>query len=538
MIAVWMLYCLGIGLAFVVVGYALERSLHFAGRPTRLAWVIALVGSYLVPVAAWVRPDAFATFAVPVPVEPSANSSSSTTATISTASQTPPSRSFSLSNLDLPLRWAWGIGSLAMLFALATATVRLVSLRRRWRPAAVDGRKVLVSPDIGPAVVGLWSPRVVLPEWALELPEHERELMLAHEEQHVHAGDPIVLAAALAAVLIAPWNLALWWQWRRLRLAVEIDCDARVLVSGRSAPAYGALLLRVGGRRSGQTLGVAAFGEPVSFLESRIRRMLATMPRWRWGGAAAAVIVAAGAIVGACEAPHPMSPTEPAAEAVLRSAAVARAASVVTESAVDERPDFLGGPQPLYPELLRRAGVTGSVVLQAIVDTTGHVERASIKVLASSNPGFDESAREALLRAKFRVGRVHGRAVRVLIQMGYGFSAPETAQDTLERPATKVSGELERARRHADFIRQLARLADPEAVAHPTTNQAIGMIVDAQYRVIALAVGVRKSTDQSCLDALKRLLPSFQNARFPTAGCMDADTQGKVALYWGQLATR
>ena len=67
MIAVWMLYCVGIGLAFVVVGHALERVLHFARRPTRWAWVIAMVGSYLVPLAAWIRPDAFATFAAPIP---------------------------------------------------------------------------------------------------------------------------------------------------------------------------------------------------------------------------------------------------------------------------------------------------------------------------------------------------------------------------------------------------------------------------------------------------------------------------------------
>jgi len=536
-IAVWMLYCLGIGLAFVVVGYALERGLHFAARPTRWAWVIAIVGSYLIPVAAWLRPEAFATFAAPFPLVAESGPSLPASMT-STILHQPSPPAFSLSDLDQFLRWTWAITSIALILGITMGATRLASHRRRWRRAIVDGREVLISSNTGPAVAGLLSPRVVLPEWTLQLRRQERELMLTHEEQHLRAGDPALIAMGFALVLLAPWNLALWWQWRRLRLAVEIDCDARVLRQGRSAPDYGELLIRVCQRRSARVFGVAAFGEPVSFLESRIRRMVATTPRWRWGGAAAAVIVAVGAIVAACEAPRPMSPMEPAAEAVRRSAAAARADPVLTESAVDERPDFLAGPQPLYPELLRRAGVTGSVVLQAIVDTTGHVEPASIKVLASSNPGFDESARQALLRSKFRVGRVHGRAVRVLMQMGYGFSAPETAQDTVERPTAKVPGEFERARRHADFIRQLARLADPEAVAHPTTNQAIGMIVDAQYRVIALAVGVRKSTDQSCLDALKRLLPSFQNARFPTAGCMDADSQGKVALYWGQLATR
>src|SRR6266576_2780139 len=79
-----MLYCVGIGLAFVIVGHALERGLHLAGRATRWAWVIAIVGSYLVPVAAWLRPETFATFAAPIPVvfESGPSLGTSTTSTI------------------------------------------------------------------------------------------------------------------------------------------------------------------------------------------------------------------------------------------------------------------------------------------------------------------------------------------------------------------------------------------------------------------------------------------------------------------------
>src|SRR5437773_1468870 len=51
---------------FVVVGEALERALHLAGRATRWAWVAALAGSSLVPAAAWLRPSAFG--ALPVPL--------------------------------------------------------------------------------------------------------------------------------------------------------------------------------------------------------------------------------------------------------------------------------------------------------------------------------------------------------------------------------------------------------------------------------------------------------------------------------------
>src|SRR2546425_8392911 len=50
-----------------------------------------------------------------------------------------------------------------------------------------------------------------------------------------------------------PYTTLFRSQWRRLRLAVEMDCDARVLAQGRSAPAYGQLLLQVGRRSEEHT---------------------------------------------------------------------------------------------------------------------------------------------------------------------------------------------------------------------------------------------------------------------------------------------
>jgi len=445
-IAVWMLYCLGIGLAFVIVGHALERGLHLAGRATRWAWVVAIVGSYLIPVAAWVRPEAFATFAAPIPVVTEfAASSSITTSTTSTNLDQPPARPFSLTDLDRPLRWAWMIASLALILFVGVGARRVIALRRHWRHANVDGRNVLISPTVGPAVVGVWSPSVVLPEWALEVSERERELMFAHEEQHMRAADPALNALGFLLILVAPWNVAIWWQWRRLRLAVEVDCDARVLAEGRSAAAYADLLLRVGQRGRAQLVSVAAFGEPVSFLESRIRRMVAGVPRWRWVGAAAAVVVAFAAIVVACETPRPLGPAGQVADALASSQAELRNNQVFPESAVDERPEYLSGPLVTYPELLRRAGVEGRVLLQAIIDTTGRAEPTSIKVLSSPNAGFDESARQWLVHALFRPARVHGHAVRVLINIPSDFtvarksSGPTSLSD---RMAARRAGDL------------------------------------------------------------------------------------------------
>ncbi len=133
-------------------------------------------------------------------------------------------------------------------------------------------------------------------------------MMLAHEDEHLRARDPWLLAAAAAALVVAPWNPAVWWQVRRLRLAVEMDCETSVFESGGDALAYADLLLRVGLRRARLPLGAPALGEPASFLARRIRRMVTALPRWRWAGATAAGLVAAAAIIAARETPRPVGP--------------------------------------------------------------------------------------------------------------------------------------------------------------------------------------------------------------------------------------
>src|SRR5437773_2829503 len=94
---------------------------------------------------------------------------------------------------------------------------------------------------------------------------------------------------------------------------------------------------------------------------------------------------------------------------------------VFMESVVEERPEVLSGPALNYPDLLRQAGVQGRVLVQAIIDTSGRAEPPSVKIIQSPNPGFDQSAKNYVLRALFRPARVHGRAVRVLVNLPIDF---------------------------------------------------------------------------------------------------------------------
>ncbi len=90
---------------------------------------------------------------------------------------------------------------------------------------------------------------------------------------------------------------------------------------------------------------------------------------------------------------------------------------VFMEAIVEEKPSVLSAPPPPYPELLRQAGIKGRVLIQAVIDTTGRAELNSVKIIQSPNPGFDQPSRTWIQHALFRPARVHGRAVRVLVQV-------------------------------------------------------------------------------------------------------------------------
>ncbi|HEV8447183.1 MAG TPA: M56 family metallopeptidase [Gemmatimonadaceae bacterium] len=317
MIAPWMLYCvlcaLGLSLAAVVA----EQTLLAARVPVRHVWTVAVLLSLAVPALAYrvasqptvtVAAASDERVAVPV-VSGDSLAPASPALTISAQPATPRwAWRTALARADVPLGIAWLTLSSALIAHFLCGTIALAWMRRWWRRDTVQGVEVLVSEATGPALVGALSPAIVVPQWTLDMEASQVELMLRHEQEHRRARDGQLLTLAHFALIAMPWNVALWWQLVRLRVAVELDCDARVLRDA-DARSYGDLLLEVARpRRRLALMGATAFAERASQLERRIRAI--GQRRGRASHRTGLVVAGIGLVVvtAAWIAPHPAAP--------------------------------------------------------------------------------------------------------------------------------------------------------------------------------------------------------------------------------------
>jgi TonB-dependent SusC/RagA subfamily outer membrane receptor len=133
----------------------------------------------------------------------------------------------------------------------------------------------------------------------------EQRLILNHEAAHVDAGDPILLGVACVLVALVPWNPALWIVLARLRLAIELDCDARVLRAGVSPRSYGTLLVDVAERASRMRFAATALADDASHLHQRILAMQSRRFNHPILRGASAALLGLAALLVACEAKMP-----------------------------------------------------------------------------------------------------------------------------------------------------------------------------------------------------------------------------------------
>jgi hypothetical protein len=315
MIAALMLYMTIFSLLVAAAAWAIERALAAGSWPRRWLWPAAMVISLAgAAVLTFGRPSLpTASGAESVPAMAKSESRAVALRYLLIAAQAPGARQLVAPrgriSLEACAKWLW-IGSSSLCLCLYGAgALRLRSARRTWSSRSWGNHRFFVAHDVGPAVFGLIRPAIVIPRWLLDEAGTTLETALLHEQAHITGRDPALLLAALLVTATAAWNLPLWWQLRRLKLAMEVDCDARVLRLGMDRRIYADVLLGINQHAGTMPLGAIAIVGRASQIEQRIRAMMSERPRhmklWLAGWAAVAIPL----LVGAAElnAPSPAS---------------------------------------------------------------------------------------------------------------------------------------------------------------------------------------------------------------------------------------
>lgn len=194
---------------------------------------------------------------------------------------------------------AWAAGALALagrlLLQQRRFRRRLGHLRRRdaglWQAS---------SDDIGPVVIGLLRPRIVVPaDFDHRYDAQQRELVLAHERVHLTRGDLPMNALACVLRCVFWFNPLVHLAAAKLRLDQELACDAVVIARNpRAGRAYATALLNTQLADLGLPVGCAwQSSHPLTWRISMLKKPLPGPARLMLGAGLAVLASSAAATV-------------------------------------------------------------------------------------------------------------------------------------------------------------------------------------------------------------------------------------------------
>jgi TonB family protein len=294
----------------------------------------------------------------------------------------------------------WILGMAWLLGRFAAGLARLLHIANSAR--SYGESNILVSDAVTtPMTWGVIGPVILIPAYALDWSADQRDLMIRHEQAHVHRRDWMWQAFAQVMCAIFWFHPLVWLAAARLRLEAELAADDLVLMSGVEATQYAGELVNVARRLHGRMHLEAVAMVRGGSLKSRIAAILdSTRRRVRTGRWEKATIVMVSASLAlaliACQNTH-----------------------IYTIAEVTTPPRVKSKVEPRYTEEARSAKIQGKVVLSLVVKTDGRADR--IQVVQSLDKGLDRSAVESIGKWSFDPALKDGKPVPVTARIEVNF---------------------------------------------------------------------------------------------------------------------
>jgi TonB family protein len=236
----------------------------------------------------------------------------------------------------------------------------------------------------GPMTIGIRRKMLLLPaEWQASLREEDLDAAIAHEFAHMRRGDFAKNLVYEVLSLPIAYHPLLWMTRTKLAETREMVCDAMAAEAVAGRENYARSLLRLASmlaeRTPARTLHAIGIFD-ANIFERRIMSLtehsveLTKMRRI----ATAAVCVLLG--VGTCASALALriKVAAPVAQNGIQEPQPTQHPDAIPVSASVVAGQLLNHVNPIYPEIARAAGVSGSVVLHAVIGKSGEVESLQV----------------------------------------------------------------------------------------------------------------------------------------------------------------
>jgi TonB family protein len=318
--------------------------------------------------------------------------------------------------------WLWLGGAVALAGWQVQAQRRFRGLLGPLR-ARGDGSYLAARDGIGPALLGLLRPQIVLPaDFEQRYSAEQRALVLDHERVHLRRGDLWINAAMTVLQCLYWFNPLIHLAARRLRVDQELACDAVVIsrhphARRRYADAMLNTQLAVPG------LPVGCLWQSSHPLKERISMLKQASPSpLRLALGLTLTLSLAGA-----------------AGLAVATAGDGGPAAVAEVADVDQ--SYRRVSPPVYPAEAIVARQSGDVVLRVLVGADGTPQQIEVE-RSSTFDALDRAAIEAVEKWMFNPGRRDGVAAEgwVLVPIAFrvdgapdeGVAPPAGALDTIQ----------------------------------------------------------------------------------------------------------
>lgn len=268
-----------------------------------------------------------------------------------------------------------------------------------------------------PFVYGLFKPKIVVPENWKSWDKTSQEAVIQHELSHLKQGDNwlnLLKTLALALHFINPF---VWILLKKVNYYSELISDNNAISSTKLQRGdYTKQLLNLARQTSNplSSLSILSFSKTHKLIKQRIMYQLdkkENLIMKKLSTVSLIILLVTGFLI------IPFSADiQPA---VAEALGIAPTDSTFEFFDVDRKPVLTHKESPFYPEIARKAGIEGTVVITITIDKKGDVESAEI--FKSSVKVLDEAAKQAALKCTFKPAKNGGKFVKVKMNVPFKF---------------------------------------------------------------------------------------------------------------------